>query len=130
MERFLVDTSAVFALLCKDDRRHAQARKMLKSAGEKGWQPFLTNFIIAETHALLLNRLGHEAARYWLAATKWPVEKVTENDEKRARRIIFDYSDKDFSYTDATSFAVMERLNLSKVNTFDQHFRQFGLDVI
>lgn len=130
MERFLADTSAIFALLCRDDNNHARAKAILQSAGKRGWQPFLTNFIVAETHALLFSRIGHEAARHWLAANNWPVERVTEADEKRAREIIFKYLDKTFSYTDATSLAVMERLNLNKVYTFDRHFRQFGLDVI
>jgi predicted nucleic acid-binding protein len=130
MERFLVDTSAIFALLCKGDKNHEKAKKILKLAGEKGWQPYLTNFIVAETHALLLNRLGHEAARHWLAANKWPVERAIENDEKRAGEIISSYLDKDFSFVDAVSFAVMERLKLNKAFTFDRHFRQYGIDVI
>jgi predicted nucleic acid-binding protein len=47
MERFLVDTSAIFALLCKDDKNHEKAKKILRLAGEKGWQPYLTNCIVA-----------------------------------------------------------------------------------
>ncbi len=130
MERFLIDTSSIFALLCRNDINHEEAKIILKYAGQKGWQPFLTNFIVAETHALLLSRLGHKAARHWLRTNKWPVELITETDEKRAREIIFNYQDKDFSYTDATSFALMQRLNLSKVYAFDQHFSQFGFDVM
>ena len=39
-------------------------------------------------------------------------------------------TDKTFSYTDATSFAVMGRLGLKTAFAFDPHFRQFGLDVV
>ncbi|MFZ5640574.1 MAG: type II toxin-antitoxin system VapC family toxin [Bacillota bacterium] len=126
MERFFVDTSGIFSLLCRTDDNHSRARSLLSLAGEEKWQPVLSNFILAETHALLLRRLGSRAARHWLLNNAWPVERITEKDEKRAREIIADYADKDFSYTDATSFAVMERLEIKKVFTFDRHFEQFG----
>ncbi len=128
MERFFVDTSGVFCLLSRTDKNHSRAKALLSHAGIKKWEPALTNFIVAETHTLLLRRLGSEAARYWLLNNAWPVERVTEKDEKRAREIIVNYVDKEFSYTDATSFAVMERLGLRKVFTFDRHFEQFGFE--
>lgn len=128
MERFFVDTSGIFSLLCRSDKNHSRAKTFLSLAGENRWQPVLTNFIAAETHNLLLRRLGFEAARHWLIHNTWPVERISEKDEKRAREIIIDYVDKGFSYTDATSFAVMERLGLKKVLTFDRHFEQFGFE--
>ena len=33
---------------------------------------------------------------------------------------------KDFSYVDASSFAIRERLSISTAFSFDSHFRQFG----
>jgi len=54
------------------------------------------------------------------------VIRVTERDEAKAARIIFDYQDKEFSYCDATSFAVMERLHICAVMAFDPHFAQYG----
>jgi predicted nucleic acid-binding protein len=39
------------------------------------------------------------------------VIRVRAVDEVRARQIIYRYDDKDFSLTDAISFAVMERLH-------------------
>jgi len=40
------------------------------------------------------------------------------------------FSDKDFTYTDATSFALMERIDIMKVFTFDQHFAQYGFEIV
>jgi hypothetical protein len=37
----------------------------------------ITNFIIAESHALFANRLGSELARTWLKGLCWPVERIT-----------------------------------------------------
>ena len=90
----------------------------------------LTNFIVAECHALSLARLGARLARNWLLSNIWVVERVTADDEAMARDIIRKYTDKTFSYTDATSFAVMDRLGLRTAFAFDPHFRQYGLQVI
>jgi predicted nucleic acid-binding protein len=55
---------------------------------------------------------------------------VTPADVARARTIIYQYTDKDFSLTDATSFAVMERLGLRLAFTFDRDFAQYGFTVL
>jgi len=93
-------------------------------------EPLLTNFIVAERHALSLARLGSTVAREWLLRNVWAVERVTEDDEAKAKEIIRKYTDKRFSYMDATSFAVMERLGLRTAFAFDPHFRQYGFQVI
>jgi predicted nucleic acid-binding protein len=74
--------------------------------------------------------LGAPVARDWLLKQIWPIEPVTANDERKAREIIERYQDKSFSYTDATSFALMERLGLKNAFAFDSHFRQYGLKLL
>ena len=56
--------------------------------------------------------------------------RVAEIDEERAREIIVSHDDKDYAFTDATSFAVMERLGITTAFTFDRHFAQFGFAVL
>ncbi|MBI2997286.1 MAG: PIN domain-containing protein [Deltaproteobacteria bacterium] len=130
MAQLLVDTSAVYALIDPDDTYHRKAVTLLRSVPRRGLTPLLTNFIMAESHALLLSRLGAEIARDWLLRQIWPVERITPEDEEKAREIIRRYSDKSFSYTDATSFAVMERLGIKEAFAFDPHFRQYGLKLL
>ncbi|MDI6907935.1 MAG: PIN domain-containing protein [Thermoanaerobacterales bacterium] len=126
----LVDSSAVLALLNRRDAWHEAAVSALGTLARQGAALLMTNFLIAETHALLLARLGRDLAREWLLTYDWNVLSVTPGDERLAVEIIRRYQDKDFSYTDATSFAVMERHNIPLVFTFDRHFRQFGLPVV
>ncbi len=130
MARVLVDTSAVYALLDRSDAYHEAAKDSLEGFKKLRTEPLLTNFIVAECHALALARLGATLARSWLLANVWAIERVTDNDETQAREIIRKYLDKSFSYTDATSFAVMERLGLRTAFAFDPHFRQYGFRVI
>ena len=130
MAQILVDTSAVYALIDRDDTHHRRATAILRTLPRRGLTPLLTNFIIAESHALLLSRLGADTARDWLLTQIWPIEPVNPTDEKKAREIIQRYVDKTFSYTDATSFAVMERLHVREAFAFDPHFQQYGLKLL
>jgi predicted nucleic acid-binding protein len=128
--RVLIDTSAVFALLDRSDANHAAAAQPLRQLSQQRVQPVLTNFIVAESHALTLSRLGADVARRWLRANAWPVERVGEEDEAKAQTIVIGHTDKTYSYTDATSFALMERLGMRMAFAFDPHFRQYGFHVI
>ncbi len=130
MARILVDTSAVFALVDSTDQWHSAAKAGLDSIKKARVEPLLTNFIVAECHALLLARLGAQLARNWLMRNVWPVQRVTVDDEAKAISIISQYADKTFSYADATSFALMERLRIRKAFAFDPHFRQYGFQVV
>lgn len=56
--------------------------------------------------------------------------RVTEGDEHRAREIIFRYTDQTPSFTDATSFAILERQHLHEAATFDDDFSAFGFAVV
>ena len=125
-----IDTSAVYALINRFDANHAAAKARLRVLKKTRTEPVLTNFIVAECHALLLSRMGGELARRWLLNNQWRIERVLASDEERAREIIASYTDKDYSYTDATSFAVMERLALRRAFTFDRHFEQHGFEPI
>lgn len=130
MAAVMVDTSAIYALLDRSDNNHRQAVRILQRLAKERESVLLTNFIVAETHALILARLGADLARSWLQSLRWPVERVSAIDEDRARAIILTFTDKEFSYTDATTFAVMERLQLEHAFSFDRHFKQFGIKLL
>jgi len=127
-----VDTSAHYAGIdAKDAEHHAAAQSFVREAKARKWSLFTTNFVLTETHALILNtrRLGYWIARRFVENTRQSpmhIERVLPQDEDRAWQIICQYDDKTFTYTDATSFAVMERLGVSRAFAFDDHFRQYG----
>lgn len=127
-----LDSSAYLALVNPHDTYHREARTIWARLTEEHWRTFTSNFVIAETHALFLVRLGHVHATAFLrqfADSSTSIARVGTEDENRARGIIFQYDDKDFSLTDATSFAVMVRLGIGLAFTFDHHFAQYGLQL-
>ena len=131
--RAFLDSSGFLALVNPHDTYHRQAYTIWTRLTEERWSTVTTNFVVAETHALFLARLGQPHATAFLRGIgegSTVIARVSARDEERARSIIFQYDDKDFSYTDATSFAVMERLRIGQAFTFDRHFAQYGFAVL
>jgi predicted nucleic acid-binding protein len=86
-----------------------------------------------EAHALILSHGGIGAGQAFLRSTEasnTTVIRVRAGDEERARGIIYQYDDKDFSLVDAVSFAVMQRLGITRAVTFDRHFAQYGFSSV
>lgn len=128
-DRVFVDTSAFYALTDARDDNHALSVNAAQRLAHEGAELFVTNFVVAETHTLMLNRLGRDVAERALTrfyASSMRIIRATERDETRAREIIARSQDKDYSLVDAISFAVMDRLHIRRAWTYDHHFRQYG----
>lgn len=131
--RVLVDSSGFLAAFNPRDEHHHQARALWDTLIEQRFRTYTTNYVIAETHNIFIVRLGHQHARTFLrdiAQSKIVTIRVRAFDEERARNIVLRYTDKDFSLIDATSFVIMERLDIPYAFTFDRHFAQHGLTVL
>lgn len=131
--RVFVDTGSYFALADPRDENHREANAILQRLVNERWRVFTTNFILAETHALVLTRRGRALALRILSEidhSRTVIVRVSAADERRAREILATYQDKDFSLTDAVSFAVMDRLRINSAFAFDRHFSQYGFRVL
>jgi uncharacterized protein len=117
----LVDSSVWFAAAVARDRSNGRAKEILRQTGEH----IITDHILVEIWLLLGNRYRRQAAeRFWekIRQGPVPVELITAGDLERAWAIGEAFPDQDFSIVDRTSFAVMERLGISQVASFDNHF--------
>jgi predicted nucleic acid-binding protein len=131
--RIFVDTAAFYGLADPGDSCHPAAVALARQLSTAPVQLVTTNFVVAETHALLLIRQGYATALRFLdelAIGTLAVVSVSATDEERAQAIIRRYTDKSYSYTDASSFAVMERLDIAQAFTFDRNFLQHGLTML
>lgn len=131
--RVFVDTSAYFALIDAQDANHSSAQAIADELSQEPVRLLTTNFIIAETHALFLSRMRRDIALSFLREidnSSTTIVRATAKDEQHAREILQKYRDRDFSLCDAISFAVMGRLNISSVFSFDRHFVQYGFAMV
>jgi predicted nucleic acid-binding protein len=122
----LWDSSAILALLDADDADHRRAVSVAHGIATERRPSFITNYVEAETHALLLRKLGRTIARQWLLAGNLPVVAVLPAEERRAKEMLARHIDKDWTLCDAISFAVLDARRVSRAFTFDHHFRQYG----
>lgn len=122
----LWDSSAILAILDADEPTHAAALETAKALAKDRCAGFITNYIEAEAHALLLSRLGRAAALHWLMHPTLAIERALAADETNARALLAQYTDKDWSLCDAVSFAVMDARGVRQAFSYDQHFRQWG----
>ena len=122
----LWDSSAILALLDADDADHERAVAVAGHVAAERRPSFITNYIEAEAHALLLRKLGRIIAREWLLTAELPVLRALPQEEQRAKAVIARHTDEDWSLCDAISFAVLESRGVRTAFTFDRHFRQYG----
>lgn len=119
--RSFVDTGVWYAALDRGDASHERATELLTD--DWGW--LTSDFVLVETWRLAAHRLGFAVAEgFWqsLRTGRARLEPVTPVDQEAAWAIGRRFEDQRFSLVDRTSFALMERLGLQTVVSFDSDF--------
>ena len=125
------DTRGWCAYVDGSDTHHSAANQFIHNLTI----PLATStYILDETVTLIKAHLGHNAAvRFGEKLRQEQIAKllrITDQDEQRAWQIFVQHHDKGFSFTDCTSFALMERLQMDTAFAFDAHFQQYGKFVV
>lgn len=128
-----MDTSAYYALANRRDAHHDRAVEIARRLAQERWRLYTSNLVVAETHGLLVLRLGRETALRVLIeirSSSASILRIGPAEETAAIVLLRTYDDKDFSLTDATSFVAMERHRIGQAFAFDRHFTQYGHSVL
>lgn len=128
MNRAFVDTGAWYALLDSNDPDHAEVVQAFQAYRGR---LITSNFVFDEAVTLARYRLGWDVAQKLGSQLREQriarLERVTPKDEAAAWSIFDKYRDNRFSFTDCTSFALIQRLALPLSLAIDSDFRSFGL---
>lgn len=123
----LVDTGAWFALSVPGDPDHLAAKTFVEANDQR---LLSTDYIVDELLTLFRVRKQVKRAEAWLndvfALPLFDLVHVLPADFDRALLLYREFADKTWSFTDCTSFAVIERLSIPTAFSFDKHFRQVG----
>lgn len=134
MSRVLVDTGAWLALSDKDDQHHLRATSILEHLTTQRTRCVVSEWVLAESLTAIRFRVSHErAVRFGRAVLESRIAELVPYDDKvfqRAWDIFQRYEDKEFSFVDCTSFAIMEHLGLTVAFAFDRHFEQYGFQLL
>ena len=131
MKSVFVDTSAWYALLDRADADHQAVVPLFDRFRDR---LITSNYILDEAITLVRFRLGTEAALKF-GSLAWAgqlarIQRVSAKDEQAAWGIFARYKDHAFSFTDCTSFAIMERTGTTAALAVDSDFRAYGLDTL
>jgi predicted nucleic acid-binding protein len=118
-----VDASALVALADRDDVSHEAAVIAYQELLTGGFRLFTTDLALASAHELLVEALGADVARTWLAQCAIHVESVTAADLETGRRMIEDgKSVAAATLSDSIHLAVLDRLGVTDVFAVDRAF--------
>ena len=127
MRQIFVDTSFWYAHAFAGDPHHKAAVDFLRRLPA----PLLTsNYIFDELVTILRYDFGHRAAAEYGKRLKeskiCTLVHLSPADEEKAWELFLKYSDQDFSFTDCTSFVLMQRLEIKEAAAFDARFETAG----
>ncbi|MCK1618231.1 PIN domain-containing protein [Bradyrhizobium sp. 159] len=116
-----VDSSVWFAAAAKRDAQNERAKSILQSID----QYLTTDLVLVETCQLLKAQFGRGAAEvFWerLRGTGVRIEPIVRADLDAASEIGARFPNESFSFIDRTSFALMERMGITRAATFNPGF--------
>ncbi|MEP6509630.1 MAG: PIN domain-containing protein [Gemmatimonadales bacterium] len=129
-----VDTSAWYVLAMSSAPEHQKVAGALRQRLERGARIVTTNLIVAETHALLLRRIGRKTALTFVRevsrAPNIVVTSSPEDEQAAVTEWLERFDDQLFSLTDAVSFAVMSARGIHEALALDHHFSVAGFVVV
>jgi len=125
------DTSALFALLVRDDYMYVRAKKNFEHFVENNTLLLTSSYVLLETLTLLQRRVGLEAV--WdfnrkivpLLDILW----VDEGWHTRAMQRLYAEGSRSVSLTDCLSFEIMEAREITTAFAFDAHFTESGFEI-
>ena len=130
--RILIDTSAFYALLDRDDANHPRAKRAWTELLKAVHALVTSNYILVETFALLQNRLGIEAIRAFHDDVLPLInsEFVTSGTHRSGVAALLSASRRDLSLVDCVSFEVMRTSGINTVFAFAKHFKEQGFAIL
>ncbi|MGE5549771.1 MAG: type II toxin-antitoxin system VapC family toxin [Bacteroidota bacterium] len=125
-----MDTSFWFALVVASDNNHLRTAETARGLQRKGEFLVTTTLILAETHRLILYKLGAWAGTRFLAQIAKQVEagflhviEVSWAQIVDALCLLDKYKDLPLSLVDACSAVVMREGGIARYAGYDEHFR-------
>jgi predicted nucleic acid-binding protein len=135
MKAVFYDSWAFTALADRKDPGHAAAVEVDRGLEQLGYVGVTSDYVLDEVLTLLCSIAGgHVACKFLddfstrVSAGDLQLLEVSSSRREHAFRLFRKHcvSERQFSFTDATSFAIMHELGIQDAFTADRHFRRAG----
>lgn len=124
--KVFVDTSAFCALTIPKDQYNLAAKVIYKRIQERNAIIYSSDYVMDEVYTLLKTRSSHATSVKFMDQVDKSgviILHITEDIEAYAKTIFRQFKDKKLSFTDCTSFALINQFDIDAVFAFDEHFR-------
>ncbi|MBD3160226.1 MAG: PIN domain-containing protein [Candidatus Lokiarchaeota archaeon] len=129
-----VDTSGFFDFYNRSSAKHEDAIETMREIQKGRWGRIVTtNYVLDELLTLICHKIDHQSAVSFgesLRKSELVTFFIDEQWEKHAWNYFKTLENSEISFTDCTSFVVINRLNVDYVFTFDRHFKSQGFNVV
>lgn len=133
MKNLFIDTGAWVAINNKKDDLHQLAVNANRDFLNQGFFYITSDYVLDETYTFIRFESGHKKAvefgheiKFLTSIKKIQAIHINQSILTKAWDIFEKYSDKTFSFTDCTSFVIMEMMEIKEAFSFDKHFEQYG----
>jgi predicted nucleic acid-binding protein len=120
-----VDTGAWVAPFVEADAQHRAAREWVSTNRDR---LITSDYIVDEVLTLIAARFRRQTAvragHVLFSEELAGLIQLTAEDKRRAWEIFRSHGDKGWSFTDCTSYVLMQRMGISNAFAFDRHFSQ------
>ena len=134
MEEIFVDTSAWYPLVVRSHPDHDRLSAALRARVERRVRIVTSNLIVAESHALIMRRVGIAAALRFVRLVRASPNVVVSSSALLEEAAVTDwlmrYANQPFSLVDAVSFAIMADRGTRAALTLDRNFAIAGYEIV
>jgi len=124
--RVFIDTSAFCALSIPKDQNNPAAKSINAKLKEQKAVLYTSDYVLDETYTLLKMRGSHATTvKFMDEIGKSHINffRIGEDIEAAAKAIFRKFEDVKLSFTDCTSFALINQFGIEAVFAFDEHFK-------
>lgn len=128
--RVLGDTSAIVAYFDGNDLNHNKFRMLVDKIVKYKLKLLITDYIFDECITTILSRVGHynalKAGEFILGSKIIELVWLDESIIMKAWEYFKKHADKEYSFTDCTSFILMKEMKINDYFAFDDDFSKAG----
>ena len=131
--RLFVDSSGWIALSARGDKHYKVAAQSFSATRDEPLHLVTSDYVLDESLTHIQKHFGHRGAvefgRWVLSNDRVEVARVDDEIWEVAWEMFQSYDDKEWSFTDCTSFVLMQRRQLFVAFSFNHHFQQAGFQL-
>ena len=126
--KIFIDTCAFAAMAVPEDPLNGRAKAAYRDVMLQTFRQYTSDYVLDETYTLLAARRGHRKAVAFMDAFEQSgvdILRIDERVEQNAKTIFKKIDLPRLSFTDCTSFAIINAHHIDHVFTYDEHFGMF-----